>query len=77
LICSAIEARDLLTGRLGGDRTGSEPEAIDQRLDALDAGGRAQEAREAWQQALDILDDLHHPDAEDVRAKAEMRLRGG
>ena len=77
MICSAIEARDLLTGRLGGDRTGSESEAIDQRLDALDAGGRAQEAREAWQQALDILDDLHHPDAEDVRAKAEMRLRGG
>jgi DNA-binding SARP family transcriptional activator len=37
--------------------------------DAYHAGGRAREAREAWQQALDTLDDLHHPDAEEVRAK--------
>jgi tetratricopeptide (TPR) repeat protein len=37
--------------------------------DAYHADGRTDEAREAWQQALDILDDLHHPDAEDVRAK--------
>ena len=27
------------------------------------------EARGAWQQALRILDDLHHPDADQIRAK--------
>jgi len=36
-----------------------------------DAGGRAA-ARDAWRRALAILDELHHPDAEDVRGK----LRG-
>ena len=33
------------------------------------AAGDRQEARVAWQEALAILDDLHHPDADQVRAK--------
>ncbi|MGN9912653.1 BTAD domain-containing putative transcriptional regulator [Phytohabitans sp. LJ34] len=31
--------------------------------------GNQDAARQAWQQALDILDQLHHPDADHVRAK--------
>jgi predicted negative regulator of RcsB-dependent stress response len=33
-----------------------------------DAGDRAA-ARDAWRQALVILDEMHHPDAEEVRVK--------
>ena len=35
----------------------------------MNAAGYLKTAREAWQQALDILDDLRHPDAEPVRTK--------
>ena len=31
------------------------------------AAGQPEAAREAWRQALDILEDLHHPGAEDIR----------
>jgi DNA-binding SARP family transcriptional activator len=37
--------------------------------DAYQAAGNPGQARDAWQQALTILDDLHHPDAVQVRAK--------
>ena len=37
--------------------------------DAYHAAGNPGQARDAWQQALAILDDLHHPDADQVRAK--------
>ena len=37
--------------------------------DAQHAGGHTEAARDAWQQALTILDQLSHPDAEVVRAK--------
>jgi len=37
--------------------------------DTRHAAGDQQEARAAWKQALDVLDDLHHPDADKVRAK--------
>ncbi len=37
--------------------------------DTRHAAGELAQAREAWQQALGILEDLHHPDAEQVRAK--------
>ncbi len=33
------------------------------------AAGELAQAREAWQQALEILEELHHPDADQVRAK--------
>jgi tetratricopeptide (TPR) repeat protein len=36
-----------------------------------DAGDRAA-ARDAWRQALVILDEMHHPDGDEVR----MKLRG-
>jgi len=49
--------------------------------DTRSAGGDIEAAREAWQQALVILDDLEHPDAAQVRAKlgqptASARPRG-
>jgi hypothetical protein len=37
--------------------------------DAHEAAARPSAAREAWQQALAILDDLRHPSANDLRAK--------
>jgi DNA-binding SARP family transcriptional activator len=37
--------------------------------DAHHADGNLHAARQAWTQALAILDDLHHPDAEHLRAK--------
>jgi tetratricopeptide (TPR) repeat protein len=37
--------------------------------DARHAAGELPRARQAWQQALDIYDDIQHPDAEKVRAK--------
>jgi len=37
--------------------------------DTHHATGNPHAAREAWQQALTILDELHHPDAEQVRDK--------
>jgi tetratricopeptide (TPR) repeat protein len=41
--------------------------------DALLAAGDLQAARDAWRQALAILDDLQHPDAAQVRAKLRSR----
>jgi DNA-binding SARP family transcriptional activator len=37
--------------------------------DALHSAGDVRAARQAWQQALVILNDLHHPDADQARAR--------
>jgi hypothetical protein len=37
--------------------------------DAHHAAGNPDAARTAWRHALDILDQLHHPDADQVRAR--------
>jgi predicted negative regulator of RcsB-dependent stress response len=37
--------------------------------DAYHAVGDLAAARQTWAQALAILDDLHHPDADTIRAK--------
>jgi hypothetical protein len=37
--------------------------------DTRHAAGELAQAREDWQQALTILEDLQHPDADQVRAK--------
>jgi DNA-binding SARP family transcriptional activator len=37
--------------------------------DTCHAAGQLREAREFWQEALAILDDLHHPEADQIRAK--------
>lgn len=43
--------------------------------DACQAGGEPEQCRHAWQEALAIMDDLHHPDADQVRAKlAGLRM---
>ncbi len=41
--------------------------------DAYQASGDTGAARRAWQQALDILEDLHHPDAEQIRSRLGRR----
>lgn len=46
-----------------------EADTLDHLGDAWDAAGRPRDARDAWQQALHILDDLHHPGARQVFAK--------
>jgi tetratricopeptide (TPR) repeat protein/transcriptional regulator with XRE-family HTH domain len=54
--------------REAGDRF-HEAEALNHLGDTGYAAGQLAQALEAWQQALAILDDLEHPDAEQVRAK--------
>jgi tetratricopeptide (TPR) repeat protein/transcriptional regulator with XRE-family HTH domain len=51
-----------------GDRHG-QAEALAHLGDAQLAVGQPEIARGAWTQALAILDDLHHPDAEQLRAR--------
>ena len=46
--------------------------------DACNLGGELDEGRDAWQDALTILDDLQHPDADQVRAKlAQLHTTAG
>jgi DNA-binding SARP family transcriptional activator len=51
-----------------GDRFG-EAEILTHLGDTRQAAGDRQEAQDAWRHALAILDDLHHPDADQVRAR--------
>jgi tetratricopeptide (TPR) repeat protein len=51
-----------------GDRY-HEAKTLTRLADTYDAVCEPQQARKAWQQALDILDELDHPDAGQVRAK--------
>ena len=51
-----------------GDRY-AQAETLGHIGDTRHAAGRPDEARAAWEEALAILDDLHHPDAGQVRAK--------
>jgi tetratricopeptide (TPR) repeat protein len=46
-----------------------EAETLTHLGDTRNAAGELAQARETWQQALAILDDLHHPDAVQIRAK--------
>src|SRR6266567_1979047 len=54
-----------------GDRHG-QASALAHLGDARFAAGYLKAAREAWQQALYILDDLRHSDAEPVRTKLQQ-----
>jgi DNA-binding SARP family transcriptional activator/tetratricopeptide (TPR) repeat protein len=45
--------------------------------DACQAAGEPAGARQAWRDALDILDDLQHPDAERARARLSGCLQAG
>ena len=51
-----------------GDRP-NEADTLTRLGDTCQAAGDQQGAQDAWRQALVILDDLHHPDAHQVRAK--------
>jgi DNA-binding SARP family transcriptional activator/tetratricopeptide (TPR) repeat protein len=51
-----------------GDRH-NEADALTQLADTHHAAGHPEAARDAWQQALTILDQLDHPDADTVRTK--------
>ena len=44
-------------------------EALGHLGDARHAAGDPEVARTAWEEALAILDDMHHPDADQIRAK--------
>ena len=58
-----------------GDRWG-QTEILRHIGEAHYAAGHPDEARVAWEEALAILDDLHHPDAGQIRAKlAELGAR--
>jgi len=65
---AACYQRALSLKRESGDRF-SEAGTLTHLGDTHLAAGESAEAREAWQQALAILDDIHHPNADQVRAK--------
>jgi tetratricopeptide (TPR) repeat protein/transcriptional regulator with XRE-family HTH domain len=58
----------LRLGRENGDRN-SEAEILIHVGDARHAAGELSQARQAWQQALAIYDDIQHPGADKARAK--------
>jgi hypothetical protein len=47
----------------------AEADTLTHLGDSRHASGELTQAREAWQQALAILEDIQHPDAAKVRAK--------
>ena len=57
-----------LSRELGGDLF-FEADVLTHLGDIHNAAGDTQQARNTWQHALDILDNLHHPDADQIRAK--------
>jgi DNA-binding SARP family transcriptional activator len=54
----------------------SEATTLSRLADTRLAAGDVAAARHIWEQALAILDDLHHPDAADVRAKLRRPRQG-
>jgi len=65
---AACYQRALSLLRESGDRF-DEADTLTRLGDTRHAAGQPAQARQAWQQALAILEDLHHPDAEPVRAR--------
>ena len=63
----------MLSARLG-DRWG-QAYCLIYAGDAHDEAGDLQAARETWQQAIDILGDLQHPDADRIRARLRETAR--
>jgi DNA-binding SARP family transcriptional activator/tetratricopeptide (TPR) repeat protein len=64
----ACYQRALSFHRESGDRD-CEASTFNELGDTHQAVGELAQAQEAWRQALAILDDLRHPDADEVRAK--------
>ena len=62
--------RALTLRRELGDRH-NEASILGHMGDAHHAAGNLEAARNAWQQAMAVLDDLHHPDAAQMRARIE------
>jgi tetratricopeptide (TPR) repeat protein len=65
---AACYQRALSLHREAGDRI-DEAETLTRIGDTRNAAGELAQARDAWQQALAILEDIQHPDADQVRAK--------
>ena len=65
---AACHQRALSLSRESGYRFG-EAATLTHLGDTRQAAGELAQARQAWQQALVILEDLQHLDAEQVRAK--------
>jgi DNA-binding SARP family transcriptional activator len=65
---AACYQRALSLYRDSGDRF-NEADTLTHLGDTRHAAGQLAPAREAWQQALAILEDLQHPDADQVHAK--------
>jgi len=59
--------------RESGDRL-AEADTLTHLGDAYNAAGEASRAREAWQQALALLGDLEHPEAQQIRARLALQV---
>src|SRR5262245_19094212 len=64
---SATSARSACTGNTAPASMKRTP--LTRLGDTRHAAGELAQARQAWQQALAILEDIQHPDAGQVRAK--------
>jgi DNA-binding SARP family transcriptional activator/Flp pilus assembly protein TadD len=69
---AACYQRALSLHQKGGERF-YETVTLTNLGDTRHAAGELAQAREAWQQALAILEDLQHPDADQVRVKLTQR----
>jgi DNA-binding SARP family transcriptional activator len=65
---AACYQRSLSIEREAGDHL-NEAGTLTRLGDTLRAAGELAQARQAWEQALAILEDLQHPDADQVRSK--------
>ena len=54
------------------DRTAGRAQYLTDLGDNYEAVGDLHNARQAWLDALQIFDDLHHPDADDLRARLDQ-----
>jgi class 3 adenylate cyclase/tetratricopeptide (TPR) repeat protein len=58
------------------DRTATRAQYLTDLGDNYEAVGDLQNARQAWRDALQIFDDLRHPDADDLRARLDLGSGG-
>lgn len=58
------------------DRPATRAQYLTDLGDNYEAVGDPQNAYQAWRDALQIFDDLHHPDADDLRARLDQGSGG-
>jgi tetratricopeptide (TPR) repeat protein len=71
-IASFLEALEILPAS-GPASHGVRAETLAELGETYQAAGDWQSARRAWQQALELYESLHHPAADQMRARLDQR----